>query len=79
MSHSSRSADDPEQLARALDGPAVPPEFEDNLRVAEEADQRYQRSGDRATLDSAAVALSRLLEHVVFPWLPERFRLRALE
>ena len=75
MSRSSRSADDPEQLARTV---LVPPEFASDQRAALEAEQRYLRTGDRAALDSAAVAWSRMLERAGFSSAPERFRLASL-
>src|ERR1035441_7495005 len=56
---------DPEQL---------PP----TVRTAQEAEQRYLRTGDRAALDSAAAACSRMLEDAAFSSAPERFRLGAL-
>ena len=57
---------------------AVPPEFADDVRTAQEAEQRYLRTGDRAALDSAAAAWSRMLEHTAFSSAPEHFRLAAL-
>jgi CHAT domain-containing protein/tetratricopeptide (TPR) repeat protein len=59
-------------------GPAVPPEFEDALRCAQEAEQHYLRIGDRTALDSAAAAWSRMLNDDAFASAPEDFRLAAL-
>jgi len=60
------------------DGPAVPAEFAEDQRTAREAEQRYLNTGDRAALDSAAAAWSRMLEHAAFSFAPEHFRLGAL-
>ena len=62
----------------AGEGPAVPPAFADDQRTAQEAEQRYLGTGDRAALDSAAAAWSRMLEHAAFSSAPEPFRLAAL-
>ncbi len=76
MSQSSRPADDPEQPARTL--LSFPPEFACDVRAAVEAEQSYVRPGDRAALESAATAWSRILEHAAFLSAPERVRLPML-
>ncbi|MFZ1405782.1 MAG: hypothetical protein WAW03_22045, partial [Anaerolineae bacterium] len=46
---------------------AVPPEFESDWDQAQEAKQRYLRTGNQAALDAAAAAWERILRHPVFP------------
>ena len=68
-----------EDVVQAADNrPAVPPEFADDLRTAQESVQRYLGTGDRAALDSAAAAWSRILKHAAFSSVAEGFRLAAL-
>ncbi len=70
-----------EAAARAMgagSGPNVPPEFADDLRQAQEAEERYLRTGDRSALDAAAAAWERILRHPAFPGSDERFQLAAM-
>ena len=62
----------------ASDGPVVPPEFTDDLGAAQEAEQHHLRSGDRAALDRAAAAWTRILQHSAFSASPQLFRLAVL-
>ena len=59
-------------------GVSIPPEFETNVRRAQEAEGRYLRTGDRTALDEAAAAWERILGHAAFAAAPERFQLAAL-
>ncbi len=66
-----------EQAFAEIGGPPVPPEFEDDLRQAKEAEQRYLQTGDITALDEAAAAWERILNHPAFKGADERFRLVA--
>ena len=65
-------------LAQAEAGNSIPPEFQADLRRAQEAEGRYLRTGDRAALDEAAAAWECILGHAAFVAAPERFQLAAL-
>ena len=67
-----------EAAVAAGDGPSVPPEFADDLRRAQDGEQRYLRSGDLAALDAAAAAWTRILDAPGFATVDARFRLAAL-
>ncbi|MDQ7030286.1 MAG: hypothetical protein Q9O62_11165 [Ardenticatenia bacterium] len=58
--------------------PPIPPEFQDDLRRAQEAQRRYLQTGDVAALDEAVAAWERILNHPAFPQAEERFRLTAM-
>ena len=66
------------QRAEVRTGIAVPPEFHDDLRRAQEAGARYRRTGDRQALDDAAAAWQRIWNHPSFNAAPSSFRLAAL-
>jgi CHAT domain-containing protein/tetratricopeptide (TPR) repeat protein len=74
----------PEDLEHALAGVhdrlrrAIATEFVDNVHLAQEEEQRYLLTGDRAALDSAIAAWSRILEHGAFSSASEEFRVTAL-
>ena len=57
---------------------SIPPEFEADLRQAQEGVQRYLRTGDRAALDEAATAWEHILGHAAFAAASERLQLAAL-
>jgi len=68
-----------EKVGAGGEGLPIPPEFRADLQQANEAEERYLRSGDRAALDAAAAAAGgRILAHPAFPAAPERFQLAAL-
>jgi CHAT domain-containing protein/tetratricopeptide (TPR) repeat protein len=56
----------------------VPPEFQTDLRRAQEAEGRYRRSGDRSALDEAAACWRRIWDHPGFTAAPQAFRLAVL-
>ncbi len=60
-------------------GPDVLPQFRDDFQQAQEAEQRYLRTGDRAALDAAAAAWQRILDHPAFPNSDPRFSARRHE
>jgi len=60
------------------DAVPIPSEFLHDLRQAQEAEQCYLRTGDRAALDEAAAAWARILGHAAFAAAPDRFHLAAL-
>ena len=62
----------------ATDSVAIPPEFADDLRHAEEAEQRYLRTGERTALDAAAAAWGRILDAPTFTAADNPFQLAAL-
>ena len=59
-------------------GVLIPAEFETEVRLAQEAEGRYLRTGNPAALDEAAAAWERILGHAAFAAAPERFQLAAL-
>ena len=67
-----------EQVAAHLGGgPSIPPEFQDDLRRAQEGQTRYKQVGDLAALNEAVAAWERIVNHPAFPQADERFRLAA--
>ncbi len=59
----------PDKTTRPASGGGldVPPQFRADLQQAQEAEQRYLHTGDRAALDAAAAAWERILHHPAFP------------
>src|SRR5664280_1112973 len=53
-------------------------EFTNDLRIAQEAEQRHLQAGDEAALYSAAAAWLRILKHPAFTSAPPRFQSDAL-
>src|SRR5690606_11867992 len=68
-----------EALRRALPtrAPRVPADLQDDLRRAQEAEGRYERSGDLGTLDEAVAAWERVIAHPALPAAPEPIRSAA--
>ena len=67
-----------EAVAQAMDmggGMDIPPRFRNDLQQAQEAEQRYLRTGDRSALDVAAAAWQRVLDDPAFAHSQERFQL----
>jgi len=62
-------------VARFGGGPPIPPEFQADLRRAQEGVARYQQTGDLAALNEAIAAYERILNHPAFSQADERFRL----
>ena len=58
--------------------PPIPPEFREDLRRAQEGEQRHQQMGDLAALNAAVAAWERILHHPAFEGADERFRLAAM-
>jgi tetratricopeptide (TPR) repeat protein len=56
----------------------VPEQFQSDLRQAQQAEQRYLRTDDRAALDEAVAAWGRILDYSTFSAAPKRFQLAAL-
>ena len=54
---------------------SIPPEFLDELRQADDDEQRYLQTGQAVALDSAVAAQERILEHPSLAQVPERTRL----
>ncbi len=71
VTHSFGSSGDPD-LERAL------ATFEDDLRITQEAEELYLRTGDQEALDIATAAWLRILEHPAFSSSTRRFRALAL-
>jgi hypothetical protein len=66
------------RAAQRTSSPSAPPEFADDLRAAQEGEQRYRRTGDLAALDTAAAAWTRILDAPGFATADARFRLAVL-
>jgi tetratricopeptide (TPR) repeat protein len=66
-----------ERAFAELGGPPIPPEFQADLRRAQEGVARYGQTGDPAALNQAIAAWERILNHPAFPRADERFRLAA--
>ena len=64
-----------EQAFAELSGPPIPPEFQADLRRAQEGKARYRQTGDLAVLNEAIAAYERILNHPAFSQADERFRL----
>ena len=62
---------------RGAGGEGIPPEFQADLRRAQEGVARYGQTGDLAALNQAIAAWERILNHPAFPRADERFRLAA--
>jgi len=59
-------------------GPSIPSEFADDLRQAQQGEQRYLRTGGQGGLDAAAAGWERIVRHPTFPASDERFQLVTL-
>jgi hypothetical protein len=53
--------------------PAIPAEFQEDLRRARETEQRYQSTGQPGALDAAISAWERILTHAIFSQTPGAF------
>lgn len=71
-----------EKWMRAMQGSqsgrAIPAEFQEDIQIAQESEQRYLRNGDWEALNRAVEAWQRILGNPSFPQAPERFRLEVL-
>ncbi len=70
-----------EAVAQAMGmggGPGVPPQFQADLQQAQQAEQRYLRTGDRSALDAAAAAWLRIIDNPAFADSQDPFQLAAM-
>jgi tetratricopeptide (TPR) repeat protein len=62
-------------FARFGGGPPIPPEFQADLRHAQEGEARYRQTRDLAALNEAIAAWERILNHPAFSQADESFHL----